>query len=75
MLNKENITEQEIFQTLEDVGMEQQQAERFAEYLRAGQTREAKNLLLAYRSELLSSVHICQEKLYRIDFLVRSLQS
>ena len=71
MEDKFRFDELKTLDTLKDIGMENETSRKIIEYLKQGQNTNAKNILLSYRSELLTSIHICQEKLYRIDFLVR----
>ena len=71
MINDSQFHELKTLDTLKDLGMENEASTKIIEYLKQGQNTNAKNILLSYRSELLSSIHVWQEKLYRIDFLVR----
>ncbi len=65
--------EQKMICTLRDLEMEQDMIDKFLDNMRSGRCDSGKRILRSYRSKLLSDVHSGQDKLYRIDFLIRSL--
>ena len=65
--------EQEMLCTLSDIGMLPELIEQFMENFHLGKSEQERRILSAHRAELLLNIHAEQEKLYRLDFLLRKL--
>ena len=68
-----NDDEQELLCILKNLEMEQDMIDKFLDNIRSGRCDNGKKILKSYRSKLLTDVHLGQDKLYQIDFLIRNL--
>ena len=68
------ITEEEVLHALHDFGMNEENCQKFMSHFRAGEIAYEKRLLLSLRSEILTTIHAGQEKMYRLDFLINKLK-
>ena len=66
--NAENIR-----QIIIDLGMDEDAQKEFMQYFYLKNIANEKNMLLSFRSLLLGEIHDKQEKLYRLDFLIKEL--
>ncbi|HGM4082881.1 TPA: hypothetical protein ACKPEE_000169 [Listeria monocytogenes] len=66
--------EQEIISALQDSGMDRDMINEFITYFRSEQKDEEKQMLLSFRAQVLDDVHVGQNKLYCIDFLINQLK-
>ncbi len=73
--NHSIVDEQELLRALQTAGMNAKVMEQFMERFRSVQSDKGKQILLSYRSNLLSDVHAEQNKLYVLDFIIRKLKS
>lgn len=69
------MSEQEITTTLQDCGLDAVAIKRLADSYRSADWPQVTDILRTYRCNLLQNVHIEQEKLYCLDFLLRKLNS
>ncbi len=70
-----SIDEQELFRSLNDLGMDSETIRQFMQSIRLNQWENGKRILSSYRSKLLTNVHETQDKLYNMDFLIRKLKT
>lgn len=62
-----------IKNTLIDIGLTDEQVKEVIEIYDKS-TRSVDQILIAYRGQLLSTICDCQEKIYRLDYLMRKLK-
>lgn len=67
-------TEQDIAQALQDIQVSPEQSGQISDAVRSGQKEKAMRLILSARSDILSELHGSQERLYRLDHIIRSLK-
>lgn len=69
-LNSEKL----LLRNLKDAGCNQDLIERFLELEEAGKKQEQLHLLFAYRADLLEKLHMSQNKLDCLDYLVYEIR-
>lgn len=67
-------TEQNMEQALRDISVTPQRTREILDAVQNGEREKAKQLLLSVRCDILSELHINQNKLYRLDYILRSLK-
>ena len=67
-------TAQDIEQALRDVSLTAEKARLILDAVQNNEKEKAKQLLLLVRNDILSELHISQDKLYRLDYILRSLK-
>ncbi len=68
------LQENTLPETLRDAGMSAGQIKRFMELFRQRRVREEVKLLREHRAMILAQLHLCQDKLYCIDFVAHNLE-
>lgn len=68
------LKEDEITCALIDSGMSRDMIDEFLGYFYLGQKEEEKRMLQLLRSKVLSDIHIGQNKLYCLDYLINELK-
>ncbi len=66
--------EQDLAQALQDIGVTREQFQSILNTLQAGDKKKAKNILLSVRSYFLSDLHSSQDRLYRLDYIIRNFK-
>lgn len=62
-----------IKNTLIDIGLTDEQVKEVIEIYDKS-TKSVNQILIAYRGQLLNTICDCQEKIYRLDYLMRKLR-
>lgn len=68
-------SDDELIRNLQDAGMSANGIQDFMKCYSGGQPQEWMRILNKQRSTLLTDVHVGQEKLYCLDYLIRKLKS
>jgi len=71
MSNGEIKNHEELVIALTDIGMGEALCHKIVTCYEQGQMKQVRNFLVGYRKELLEGMHESQDKLYRIDFIIR----
>jgi len=74
-MNEMTEEEKEIFCALKDSGMCQDMLEETMNHFRSKEKVKLNQILISHRSKLLTDIHVEQNRLYCLDFLIRKFKS
>lgn len=68
------MSEQEIIKALEDLKIGDKEIQQFMEYYHIGDLEKQKTILATHRHKILNELHLEQNKLYCLDYLLKQLE-
>ncbi|WP_455617315.1 hypothetical protein [Eisenbergiella sp.] len=67
-------TEPDIAQALREIGIVAELSGQISNAVQNGEKEKALQLLQSVRSGFLTELHVSQDRLYRLDYIIRSLK-